>query len=678
MNTVLTKPENGLQLLHQWVELGWLRPLDKAFADFVFQLDPTINGLALIASALVSFQVSRGHICLDLAATLENPNFALALEDHPYGITSEQKQLLPHIQLQGISLADWQQGITQSNCVSTSAQTTEMRKPLVLADSFLYLRRYWDYEQNVIRHLEQRLIYENQPQNQFKQALNQLFPKQPYTDWQKIACALAARNRFSIITGGPGTGKTTTVVRLLALLQDEALAKGEVLRIRLAAPTGKAAARLTESISKQVQTLPVTDEVKSAIPCEVSTLHRLLGSRPNTRHFRHHQDNPLSLDVLVIDEASMIDLDMMQCVLNALPVTSKLILLGDKDQLASVEAGAVLGDFCQNAELGLYTQETLTWLETVTEQSLHEMQPDITGNALSQHIVMLRHSRRFGEESGIGQLAKAVNSQNLNSIKLLWKKNFNDITQQNITDTTEAAFKSLVLNGVTEEAQGYCYYLQELIKTRPDTNEKEWVAYENWARHVLNAFDHFQLLCAVRGGNFGVELLNQQISTWLYQHKLIEADQGWFEGRPVIITRNDYSLGLMNGDIGIALRVPCTQSHAVQHNAELFKLRVVFPKNDGQGGLHFILPSRLSHFESVFAMTVHKSQGSEFAHTALILPNQKNPVLTKELIYTAITRAQIHFTLIESSKNVFEEAVKTQVNRLSGLKDIFSHKNAIH
>ncbi|MFT0211175.1 exodeoxyribonuclease V subunit alpha [Pseudomonas sp. F1_0610] len=678
MSTTLTQPELSLQLLNQWVDLGWLRPLDKAFADFLWQLDPSVSGLTLIASALVSFQVSRGHICLDLAGTLDNPNFALALEEHPYSASPEHKQLLPNLQLQGISLIELQHCLRQSSCVSSATQATAEHKPLVLAGSFLYLRRYWDYEQSVIRHLEQRLMPIDQPENQLRQALNQLFPKQNHSDWQKVACAIAARRRFSIITGGPGTGKTTTVVRLLALLQAEALTKGELLRIRLAAPTGKAAARLTESISQQVQALPVSAEIKNAIPCEVSTLHRLLGSRPNTRHFKHHQDNPLSLDVLVIDEASMIDLDMMHSVLSALPLSAKLILLGDKDQLASVEAGAVLGDLCQNAEQGLYTAETLAWLEQVTEQKLVEIQPSTAGNALSQHIVMLRYSRRFGEDSGIGQLAKAVNTQDLHSIKVLWNQKFNDISQCSINDTTDAEFKTLVLNGLNESAQGYSYYLQELINTRPNRNETNWVVYEDWARHVLNAFDRFQLLCAVRKGAFGVEQLNQQISTWLHQHKLTDAADGWFEGRPVIITRNDYSLGLMNGDIGIALRVPYLQQGVVQQSSDPFKLRVVFPKNDGQGGLHFILPSRLSHFESVFAMTVHKSQGSEFAHTALILPNQKNPVLTKELVYTAITRAQTHFTLVESNKNVFKEAIKTQVNRLSGLKDIFSHKNAIH
>ncbi|MDV7214181.1 AAA family ATPase, partial [Azotobacter beijerinckii] len=190
------------------------------------------------------------------------------------------------------------------------------------------------------------------------------------TDWQKLACALAARGSFSLITGGPGTGKTTTVVRLLALLQEPAQVAGQPLRIRLAAPTGKAAARLTESIGAQVASLNVDNSVKKAIPSEVTTLHRLLGSLPDSRHFRHHAGNPLPLDVLVVDEASMIDLEMMACLLDALPRHARLILLGDKDQLASVEAGALLGDLCRDAEGGFYSADTRAWLEAVGGETL--------------------------------------------------------------------------------------------------------------------------------------------------------------------------------------------------------------------------------------------------------------------------------------------------------------------
>lgn len=676
MTFSLTQAESCLALLKQWADLGWLRPLDYAFAEFIQQLEPEADGLTLLASALVSFQLSRGHICLDLQQSLAQANFALALDEQAKFVKAEEQDLLPTSQLKNITLSQWQQSLQASTCVALATQL-ETNAPLVLADNYLYLRRYWDYEQSVIRKLEARLDAQPATDTELVTRLNTLFTasQSATTDWQKVACALAARNNFTIITGGPGTGKTTTVVRLLALLQEQA---ANSLRIRLAAPTGKAAARLTESISKQVQALPVDDQVKAAIPCEVSTLHRLLGSLPNTRHFRHHQGNPLALDVLVIDEASMIDLDMMNSLLTALPDTAKLILLGDKDQLASVEAGAVLGDLCQTAEPAFYSAQTVQWLEATSEQPIQGIQQADNAHALAQHIAMLRYSRRFNQNSGIAQLATAVNQKDRAQAEKILQQGYSDLSQLQISSADDGALKKLVLEGVSAHAKGYRYYLERLINLRPAADCRDWTAYELWAGQILEDFDQFQMLCAVRAGQYGVENLNLKISQWLKQANLTNHDQGWFEGRPVIITRNDYSLGLMNGDIGITLRVPSVNAERTQLDPAQMKLRVVFAKNDGKGGLRFILPSRLSHFESVFAMTVHKSQGSEFAHTALVLPDRQNPVLTKELIYTAITRAQQQFTLVETANYVFSEAVRAEVTRLSGLKKRFSHKSAIH
>ncbi|MBI0548535.1 AAA family ATPase, partial [Dickeya dianthicola] len=234
-------------------------------------------------------------------------------------------------------------------------------------------------------------------------------------NWQKLACALAAGSAFSIITGGPGTGKTTTVVKLLALLQSLALEQhGKPLRIRLAAPTGKAAARLNESIAGAIAGLTLDglaqgEAIREHINSEVVTLHRLLGSRPDTRHFRHHADNPLMLDVLVVDEASMVDLEMMAALLAAMPARSRLILLGDKDQLASVEAGALMGELCRRAAQGHYLPQTRDWLRDVAGDAPDDALLDPHGSALDQSIAMLRHSYRFGADSGIGQLAEAVN-----------------------------------------------------------------------------------------------------------------------------------------------------------------------------------------------------------------------------------------------------------------------------
>jgi exodeoxyribonuclease V alpha subunit len=670
----LTHSGDLLLLLDRWVERGWLRALDRAFVAFLKDLSPQTDPLVLIAAALTSHQLGHGHVCLDLYETLKEPDFALSLP--PEGDLQNTPMLLPSQVLAPVDGAGWCEALAGSVLVASGSDTSAeaQRKPLVLADRRLYLRRYWTYERRIAAALRQRLAAEESTPPDLPQRLGALFgapspAADAQIDWQKLACAIATRRAFSIITGGPGTGKTTTVVRLLALLQAPAVASGQPLRIRLAAPTGKAAARLTESISQQVQGLDVSAEVRQKIPSEVTTVHRLLGSRPGTRHFRHHAGDPLPLDVLVVDEASMIDLEMMANLLDALPPHARMVLLGDKDQLASVEAGAVLGDLCRDAENGYYSPQTHAWLQAMSGEDLSKstlLEGDAQTHPLAQQVVMLRHSRRFGQGSGIGQLARLVNQQQDREARaLLAAGAYSDLYALALKGEQDRKFERLVLDGHgvgAQGPQGYRHYLGVLAGQRPQTDaglqDECWTL---WARAVLTAFDAFQLLCAVRKGPWGVEGLNQRITHALYNAGLIESEHQWYEGRPVLMTHNDYGLGLMNGDIGITLRLPERDEGGKQ------VLRVAFPRNDGSGGVRFVLPSRLTDVETVYAMTVHKSQGSEFAHTALILPEALNPVLTKELIYTGITRAKHWFSLIEPRQGVFEEALRRKVKRLSGL-----------
>ena len=666
----LGRADDLLLLLERWVERGWLRALDKAVVAFLHERDPQGDPLVLLAAALTSHQLGHGHVCLDLFETLKEPDFALSLP--PEGDVQTGAMLLPSQLLEALDGDAWCKALQASPLVEYAGQSSAdaASRPLVLSERRLYLRRYWSYERRIDSALRQRLAITEVTPDDLPARLNGLFGSPALNapiDWQKLACALATRGAFSIVTGGPGTGKTTTVVRMLALLQAPAVEAGAPLRIRLAAPTGKAAARLTESISLQVKSLEVDDKVRQKIPSDVTTVHRLLGSRPGTRHFRHHAGNRLPLDVLVVDEASMIDLEMMANLLDALPAHARLVLLGDKDQLASVEAGAVLGDLCRDAEAGWYTPQTRAWLEQVSGENLgaSELQQDLDGtHPLAQQVVMLRHSRRFGEGSGIGQLSRLVNRQQpLEARALLAAGSHADLFALPLKGEQDRGFERLALEGRGEQAKGYRHYLEVLREQRPDAEtgleDPCWAA---WAGNVLQAFEAFQVLCAVRKGPWGVEGLNARITQALFARKLIDSDQHWYEGRPVLMTRNDYGLGLMNGDIGIALRLPERDGQAQRH-----VLRVAFARNDGQGGIRFVLPSRLNDVETVYAMTVHKSQGSEFSHTALVLPEALNPVLTKELIYTGITRAKDWFSLVEPRAGVFEEAVQRKVKRLSGL-----------
>ncbi|MGP9535505.1 MULTISPECIES: exodeoxyribonuclease V subunit alpha [unclassified Halomonas] len=712
-------------LCERWVSRGWLRDLDLALVRFLDRETQNAPPLLLLGAALASHQLGRGHVCLDVAATLEAPDFALSLP--PEGDDLNDPPPLPSHVLATLTLPEWQAALNHPTLISDGPGNT----PLVRSDgqntTRLYLRRYWQFEQTLHQEIATRLsadspmhssmdspVYKSEESPLLKSALDALFPPNDTLDWQKVACALAARSSFAIITGGPGTGKTTTVVRLLALLQTLQLAQPNAhpLRIRLAAPTGKAAARLNESIAGQVNELPLSglesllDEHSDAsssnaidIPTEVTTIHRLLGARADTRHFRHNAANPLALDVLVVDEASMVDIEMMTALLSALPASAKLVLLGDKDQLASVEAGAVLGDLCRRANAAHYTPATAQWLAELTDHPLPDELIDQEGQPLDQAITMLRVSHRFTETSGIGQLAQAINQplsealrerdkhQAVHGVLNNGYADLHHLVLKPDAQNEDSALERLVITGSPQRfpnagegrtnfkgdpmapPTGYQHYLNTLASERPDTAmtfEENGKTYDAWAKQVLKAYSRFQLLCALRKGPWGVEGLNLRIAKTLRREKLLfgndhTLEKGWFEGRPVLVTQNDYGLKLMNGDIGITMAVPDPRTP----NKSL--LRVAFPTSDPENPIHWVLPSRLHAVETVFAMTVHKSQGSEFQHTSLLLPQTPNPILTRELVYTGITRARDWLTLIEAKRGILNDAVTREVMRVSGV-----------
>jgi exodeoxyribonuclease V alpha subunit len=352
----------------------------------------------------------------------------------------------------------------------------------------------------------------------------------------------------------------------------------------------------------------------------------------------------------------------MAAVLSALPAKARLILIGDKDQLASVEAGSVLGDLCRNAGGEVYRPPTIEWIKTHTGYKLEKFAG--AGTDLDQHIAVLRKSYRFGKNSGIGTLARAVNSGDADRVTAIWDQDFGDIARLAISSTDDQRFARLVLDGAPSGKMrkgirlGYRAYLQ-CVQAGPG----EYESHDAWLLAVLEAFGRFQLLSPLRKGPWGVEGLNQKTAQILFNAGLIRRQEGWYMGRPVLITRNDYTLGLMNGDIGIALPVEAGNPS----NGK--SLRVVFPMVDGS--LKKVLPSRLNDVETVYAMTVHKSQGSEFDHVAMVLPEAMTPVVTRELAYTGITRARGCFTLAGPSPALLSESVEKRTHRASGLGDLF-------
>ena len=627
--------------LNQLLSLKVIRPIDAEFGRFIADqececgtgAEPDESLLLLVV--LISVELGKKNACLDLAKLDTNNPLDLNLTQLDFALPDLNLALG---QLASYRCIGFPQGPETGGDKSPDT-------PLILFSNRLYLQRYWFYESSLSQVLKQKLHYVTDSQLDVAQAsmlFNQLFPPQVdgEFDWQKMACATALINNFSVITGGPGTGKTTTVTKLLALivlLQMAADASKKPI-IKLVTPTGKAAARLSESIKGAKLRLDISEQNRALIPDEASTIHRLLGVKPHSSEFIHHQGNPLHLDVLVVDEVSMVDLPMMAKLMAALPAHSKVILLGDKDQLSSVEAGSVLADICATSgddirySQGLLAQvQQLTGLDVSTTCSVA---PDVS---LRDSICLLQKSHRFDDNSGIGQLAKAVNHSNWQAIRQIQNRCDENLTFSGISPTE---YQQLVL----QSAQAYRPYLEMIGQNQP-------------AKDIIERFNQFQLLCALREGPYGVTGINEAIEKQLVKMRLIDNRQLYYAGRPIMISQNDYSLSLFNGDVGLILPDPDT-GH----------LKAWFITPDGT--VKSVYPNRLPSHDPVYAMTVHKSQGSEFDQVSMILPPlaqvMNNKVITKELIYTGITRAKTCFNLF-SEPRVLEMAIRQSTQRSSGL-----------
>jgi len=561
------------------VEQAHLRRLALAFVRFMIDRgmrDP----VQLFCAAVLTEIEARGHICLDLDSFAQNPCAVLEWDatiwnkiSGDFKFPKNSKGWIAALNSgEHIYVAEPDSphhSTEQADDLFFQLSNEDRQQALVLRGHRLYLRRYWKDETAVAQAISTRAnsridVAEDNVRRWldilFDTSADQDTASTTETNWQKVACAIAVRSRLSIITGGPGTGKTYTVARLIALMfaLNE---KPERLRVALAAPTGKAAARLKQSIDNALQEL--ARKLGNSLPLQelalrmgaARTLHSLLGARPDTRHFRHHAGNTLDVDILVVDEASMIHLEMMASLLDALPTNTILVLLGDKDQLASVEAGAVLGDLCGNAEAGGYSDASIAYIQRTAGQTIA---PYYAGNAgvIAQQTVMLRKSRRFS--GPIGLLANAVNDGNADAANT-WLRTSDELLQW-IEHAKPAQLINLALDGRAGTEGGYKTYL-ELLKSRPvqsvtqshDQQSDLIYKFNEWVISVLQAFDTFRILCAVKEGDWGVNKLNVAIEQSLQGQGLIKRDSEWYAGRPVMVTRNDYSAGVFNGDIGLAL-----------------------------------------------------------------------------------------------------------------------------
>lgn len=596
--------------------------LDRHFADFMVDLagkvSPDRQRNLWLAAALVSAYVSKGHVCLNLS------------DSAGAFLGTEEDEGMPSMMCPGID--EWVGSLKELSVVGCPGEF----KPLVLDDKMrLYLYRYWSYEQQLansiltMKGLHTQIV----DKKMLIESIKRFFPHDGETvNWQCIASILAVLNRFTVISGGPGTGKTHTVGRILALLIEQA--KGAPLSIALAAPTGKAAARLTDMVRAIKEELNCPSEVKALIPETAFTIHRLLGPIYGGKTFRYNEANRLPFDVVVVDEASMVDLPLMAKLTCSLEEGSRLLLLGDKDQLASVEPGAVFGDICDTDSINIFSSNIAGTVKDLLSVELPHRESQ--ENTVADSIVVLTKSYRFGSESGIGLLASAVKECRFsNAFGLIKDTTHNDIRWQEVP-TIENLEEAI-------EEKFYSFYSDYLAASSP--------------QEAFSLFDRFHILCALRHGPYGAISLNWFIEHMCRRMGLIPKVEGWYKCEPVMITMNDYHLRLFNGDVGIVFP---------DQDAEK-QLRVFFPA-DG-GGYRKLLPGRLKNYETVYAMTVHKSQGSEFDHVVLLLPDRPSKVVTRELVYTAITRAKKSVE-IWGTEQVFRNALSQTTRRESGLRDM--------
>ncbi|HEX5394657.1 MAG TPA: exodeoxyribonuclease V subunit alpha [Rhodocyclaceae bacterium] len=571
-------PKPGLAKLAA-LPAGALDDIDFHFAKAVAAWGGDDEPVVL-AAALLSHLSSAGHVCADLSLLADEP------------LPFDTYRRAPDLSLWRVAL------LAHGACGGPEAG-----KPLVLEGDRLYLARHWRNEEAVAANLKARAALPvTVDEARLQQGLTRLFGDDAATVGQRDAAARAVKSRVALVSGGPGTGKTTTLTALLALVVEQSSS----LRILLAAPTGKAAARMQEAVAAAKGRLPLDEAVAAAIPDQAQTLHRLLGLRPDG-HARYHRDHPLPADLLVVDEASMVDLSLMAKVLDALPPTARLVLLGDRDQLASVEAGAVFADLCASAE---------------------------AGGVLAAGFGALTHSFRFAGSGGIGRLAAAVRAgDGQGALALLQDADDNELRWQ--IGAEPQALISAALDG-------YGDYLDAM---KAGANAAE----------LHRRFSGFRLLAAHREGPWGIRRLNGGIERALGALGPTPR-QPWYPGKPVMVSANDYGLRLFNGDIGIAAIDPVDGL-----------LKVWFEDQDANApGLRGFLPTRLPAHDTAWAMTVHKSQGSEFDRVMLALPEASSLLLTRELLYTAVTRARHQAALWADAGSVLAACARKNL-RYSGL-----------
>jgi exodeoxyribonuclease V alpha subunit len=578
--------------------------IDIHFGRFMNRIAGSRDHDIFLASALVSNAAGNGDVCLDLDS--------FAGKEISDGDENKKPVQCPPLDI-------W---IEKLEKVKIVGRPGEYRPMILGGKNRLYLYRYWNYEKRVSDSIKLRASEDIERIDVvlLQKALDRLFPYNPgeEVNLQKVAAVTSVFKRFCVISGGPGTGKTTTIAKILALLTE--IEAEKKLRIYLCAPTGKAAAKLSESIRNTKVGIDCSETVKSMIPENASTIHRMLKTIQGLSGFYHNADNQLPADVVVVDEASMVDLALLSKLMDAVPDKARIILVGDKDQLASVEAGSVLGDICNRGDLPA-ASEKFNIRSAV--------------NPLSDCIVVLQKNYRFSVTGSLGMLSGAVNQGDSETALSILRESKDENIRWERIKTARELYCSLEKKIV----EGYTAYHK---------------AYD--PIEALNSFGRFKILCAVNKGQFGVDAVNGFAESVLARKKLISPSSQWYRGRPVMIKGNNYSLGLFNGDIGIIMAEKDSDDN----------MFAFFHGDSGETRKY--KPGILPEHDTAYAMTVHKSQGSEFEEVVIVLPEKDYPVMSRELIYTALTRTTGKVALL-GTEGVLQEAISRKTERASGLRD---------
>ena len=613
-------------LLAAFNQAGVLAASDVHVARRLADLAGEEDEAVWLAAALAVRGPRLGHVYVDLESIRET---AAVDGDEPVDLSTL-----------AWPAAGWGARVAASSLVAAGEdEDVDSTCPLRLVGSWLYLERYWREERQVARDLRACSEPAEVALDLLADGLGRLFAGEPADSRQRLAVATAVLRRFAVVAGGPGTGKTTTVAGIVALLCEQAAAADRPMPlVALAAPTGKAAARLDEAVHAESARLPVGPEIRAALAgLEASTVHRLLGWRPDSHsRFRHHRGQRLPHDVVIVDETSMVSLSLMARLVEAIRPRSRLVLVGDPGQLASIEAGAVLGDIVGPAAAGLVIGRAARGrLEAATGRAVAGAVEPPTGAGVADGIVVLDRVHRYRLGGGIARVAEAIRRGDADAVLA----------------ALAGAGDGVTWIGVDVEAAGADDALAE-VRERATAAGRAVAAAARAGdgASALAALGAFRVLCAHRRGPQGVATWTARVEGWLAGE--VAADARWYVGRPLLVTENDYELRLYNGDTGVIVQA------AADRVAAAFERR---------GEVLGFSPSRLGAVETVYAMTIHKSQGSQFETAAVLLPAPESRILSRELLYTAATRARREL-ILAGTEAAIRAAVERPVARASGLR----------